>query len=441
MSTYNILNEDGILSTILDIAEEIRDTDVEEIFDKATRDSHKLSTTSLVRRTENLICTFPVMVSTSLSIDTAVMIMKAIERKAVVMIQLLFSSYTFTGTDATEILGQFHKNIKIGGKIGLDDFIDVLDRLEESGTLTAKPNTYDQVQAIKEGMRNLYRTYDDFINPTSINEMQISRDKISRDIIVEAYRTRTDRSSNGRNNGRTDSPARQIKDYSEYLKNAANGSDYKKANEVIPTMLTVNIFSQTPDGSQQLVVPIVIGVKARLIPVSSNDIIDHIMVKVEDRNILLQFIRATTRETNFIKDFLLAIDRAKVDALAHSRNGSANPMWKVLERRAIGSRYKRLIGSRNNYMAITTLAISQEDVDIIRKEHDIDCENPNVIAPLFNNYNLMGFAIADEALEVIKFMFDTGEGNWENYSFTSLEREDRDNTYKKVVNLMTKVAR
>ena len=127
MSAYNILNEDGILSTILDIAEEIRDTDVEEIFDKATRDSHKLSTTSLARRTENLICTFPVMVSTSLSIDTAVMIMKAIERKAVVMIQLLFSSYNFTGNDATEILGQFHKNIKIGGKIGLDDFIDVLD--------------------------------------------------------------------------------------------------------------------------------------------------------------------------------------------------------------------------------------------------------------------------------------------------------------------------
>ena len=188
MSTYNILNEDGILSTILDIAEEIRDTDVEEIFDKATRDSHKLSTTSLVRRTENLICTFPVMVSTSLSIDTAVMIMKAIERKAVVMIQLLFSSYNFTGDDATEILGQFHKNIKIGGKIGLDDFIDVLDRLEESGTLTTKPNTYDQVQAIKEGMRNLYRTYDDFINPTSINEMQISRDRISRDIIVEAFK-------------------------------------------------------------------------------------------------------------------------------------------------------------------------------------------------------------------------------------------------------------
>ena len=47
----------------------------------------------------------------------------------------------------------------------------------------------------------------------------------------------------------------------------------------------------------------------------------------------------------------------------------------------------------------------------------------------------------DEALEVAKFMFDTGDGNWENYSFSSLEREDKDNTYKKVVNLMTKVAR
>ena len=127
--------------------------------------------------------------------------------------------------------------------------------------------------------------------------------------------------------------------------------------------------------------------------------------------------------------------------MAHSKKGSANPMWKVLERRAMGSRLKRLIGSNNNYMAITSLIISQEDVDYMKKEYNVNIEDPSTVYPLFSNYNLMCFGISDESLEVAKFMFDTGEGNWENYSFTSLDREDKDNTYKKVVNLMTKVAR
>lgn len=210
----------------------------------------------------------------------------------------------------------------------------------------------------------------------------------------------------------------------------------------MPTTLAINFTYQRDVDSRPIPVEgAVIGVKARLIPVSSNDIISHMISKIEDKNWLLQLIRATTRETSFAKDFLFAIDKAKVDALAHSRQGSANPMWKVLERRAMGSRLKRLIGSPNSYMAITTLCLSQEDVDTLEKEHNIDLTEYSNVDPLFSNYNLMCVSIVDESLEVAKFMFDTGDGNWENYSFTSLEREDKDNTYKKVVNLMTKVAR
>ena len=54
-------------------------------------------------------------------------------------------------------------------------------------------------------------------------------------------------------------------------------------------------------------------------------------------------------------------------------------------------------------------------------------------------YNLLGMSIVDESLEIAKFMWDTGEDLWETVSFNNLERESNDNTYKKVVNLMTKV--
>jgi hypothetical protein len=55
------------------------------------------------------------------------------------------------------------------------------------------------------------------------------------------------------------------------------------------------------------------------------------------------------------------------------------------------------------------------------------------------SYNLMCFVIVDEVNEYAKFLFDTGEDSFETLSFSSLERESSDSTYKKVVNLMTKM--
>lgn len=412
-----------IVKDIMDLFDLIRDTDVEDIIDSSKRSPY--SKTSLAKLTDNLVCVFPVMVSSSLSIDSAVMIMKAIERKAAVMLQLLFSAYQVqNANNLADVLGQFHKNIKLNDKMTVDDVINVMDHLE-GVQLRVNPR---QIQAIKEDMKNIQFYFEKSVNPNPISELSIGRNPVSREIVVE------DRSHGFANLRRSSNTADISKSF------AAN--DIKKANELMPTTLTVNfVYERTPGGMTIPVEGVVIGIKARLIPVSSNDITNHIISKIEDKNWLLQLIRATTRETSFVKDFLLAIDKAKVDALAHSRQGSANPMWKVLERRAMNSKLRRLLGSNNAYMAITTLCVSQEDVDYVKKEFNIDFEQPSNIDPLFSNLNLMCVCIVDEALEVAKFMFDTGDGNWENYSFSSLEREDKDNTYKKVVNLMTKVAR
>ena len=405
---------------LIDLIDTIRDTNIEEILD--SRNRSKYSKTSLAKLTDNLVCVFPVMVSSSMSIDTAIMVMKAIERKAAVMLQLLFSAYQLQDSEnLVDVLAQFHSNIKLNDKMDVDDVISVMDRITEGAGVKVD---YNALKAIREDMRNIQFYFEENVNPRSLNDINISRDPYNRSTIVEGF----DRNRRG--------GPRNITDISKSF--AAN--DIKKANELMPTTLAVNFYAgDTKD--HVLIEGAVIGVKARLIPVASNDIVNHVISKIEDKNWLLQLLRATTRETSFAKDFLFAIDKAKIDALSHSRQGSSNPMWKVLERRAMGSKLKRLLGSNNSYMAITTLCVSQEDVDYVKKEYNIDIEDPSNISPLFTNYNLMCVCIVDEALEVAKFMFDTGDGNWENYSFSSLEREDKDNTYKKVVNLMTKVAR
>ena len=237
-----------------------------------------------------------------------------------------------------------------------------------------------------------------------------------------------------------------MKASSEYFKNQVLDSEYKKANELMPTTMIVNftIRAEQKDGTYKdaSVANAVVGVKAKLYPINSDDVINHLVDKTQSRNWITNFIRATTRETSFIKDFVLAIDKAKIDAMSLSdRKSTSDKMWKVLERRATVSRLKRAMHQPNNASAITTLLISQDEVEYIRKYFNIDMENTRNVVGLFEALNLMGFAIVDESLEVVKFIFDEQSPSWETISFSHLERESSDNTYKKVVNLMTKVAR
>ena len=91
----------------------------------------------------------------------------------------------------------------------------------------------------------------------------------------------------------------------------------------------------------------------------------------------------------------------------------------------------------NAAKAITTLAISMEEVDELKKYNNIDVMNPRIIIPVMEKLNLLYFVIVDTTSEAIHILSD-GDTIYEEYSFTSLERENGDGTYKKVINLLTK---
>ena len=228
------------------------------------------------------------------------------------------------------------------------------------------------------------------------------------------------------------------KDSADFYSKQVLNTEYKKANELMPTLMVVN-FKAKVEGEVVDIDSVVIGVKAKLYPMSSEDIITHVVAKAKDANWVQKFIKASTREISFFKDFLFAIDKAKIDALSLSRKGSANKMWKVLERRAAKSKWNRLMAkATNDSTAITTLMMSQSEIDYIKKEFHIDIADTYNSRILLESYNLLGICIVDESLETAKFMWDTGEDMWETIAFANLERESNDNTYKKVVNLMTK---
>ena len=421
---------------------------------------NKKSFRSVAQASSNLTLVFPIITSKNMSIDNAAMVSKAMERKAVSMLQMLFSAISISAVDnGIEYISNFHTNLKIDDKISIDGFIDALDKFVVNNE-SVQISNMELYEKAKQDLKNLNYTLPDSLNETSLNEYKVypqayfgepvvvkeAKDKNKknddndgdRTITINKNNTNTSYSYTSKEMNDLDR-LNAIKVKHDIVRNQLIDSDVKKANELVPTMMIVNFISTAAD--EPIENQLVVGVKAKIYPVDSVDLLNRIKIKNHDKNGMLKFIRATTREISFVKDFIFAIDKAKVDALSQSKRGSSSKLWKILERRAVKSKFRRTLGQTNDASAISTIVLTQEEVEYLKKTENIDIENPGVIRPIMEAYNLMGVCIVDESMEVAKFIFDTGDDIYESLSFNHLERENNNGLDRKVINLMTKMAR
>lgn len=462
-----------IIRDIVDILADLKDYDEVE-FELSRKDPAK-GIKSIAAASSNLTLVFPVVAPSDLAIETASMACKAIERKCVTMLQMLFSAIQITNADnAFEYLAQFHKNLNLGPSMSVDNFINTMDKIATSlESVNLAKVDRRAIEAIKEDMKNLNFNLPDDVNPVSIKDYKVhssvmpnahnivsyySEGGLTPDQIdknqraVDYVRNKQERGTtavtsilgkfaqnNGGGTSKAESPSRTRLNDTEYFTKQILPTDVKKANELMPTLMVIN-FIKASDSADSIQTTAVIGVKAKLYVVDSMDMANRLKLKVNDTNWVAKLVRASTREISFFKDFVFAIDKAKLDAFSQSRaGGSSNKLWKVLERRSLKSKIRRTLNMTNDATAITTILISQDIVEYLRKMDNIDLESVNTIRPIMESYNFMGICILDEASEIAKFIFDTGDDIFESISFTHLEREASDTTYKKVVNLMTKM--
>ena len=87
---------------------------------------------SIAKAASNLVLTFPVLVDESVSLNTAQILTRAIEGKALVMLQLLFSAISAQALKdndtAFDVIGRIHKNLNS------DDIEDYIQRMETMAT-------------------------------------------------------------------------------------------------------------------------------------------------------------------------------------------------------------------------------------------------------------------------------------------------------------------
>lgn len=447
---------------------------------------------SITRANKDLTMTFPVMASNTVDPASAQLVSRALERKFVTLTQMLLSAISITSSkDAIDHLKNVHSNLDLSSLFDVDDYLaisqeatanhifdaaeikavyeafrqerlhakpinhlreslmdDMMDRMRQDPKFNANVadarfnnlDDEDKARAVKllntdTATRNKALEKQNKSLTQQLNDIERNEGRLRRNF------ARTQAKSNNRindlrqNNINLQARLDDIRNNTRAgLTKLAKDQDYKKANELQPTLLQIQFIS-TNDNNDPITVDAYVGIKTKIYCVDSADIANHIVSKRSYNFSLYNLIKATSGEIEFWRDFVFAIKKAKIDAVSNTHRGSSSKLWKVLERRALASKINRFMSARNDATAITTLMVSAYDVEMLRKMEDIDISDSRVARKLMDDYNLVGIVIVDDSTESAKIIFDTGDDEYEPYTFKTLKRDDKMD-YKQMIQLL-----
>lgn len=395
-------------------------SDIINVYDNVTADDFSLdkllptqaggykSFKSINSATKDLVLTFPVMFSRNMELATAELIAKALETKYANLVKMLLTAMAITNaTDAIDYVKNIHSNIQFNNGIDVDDYLTINSKLaKESGAMVM----------FTPGTKAVYENYKHSLKHSL---------PIANQIISEADSKRDENKSS---KSKDDKPGSIKFDQDTKL---------DKANQQMPLMMKVNFISKAT--GRPITTSAYLGIKCKLFDVAGLDIIQRIVSKNSSAISLFNFIRATSQEIGFWRDFVFALSKAKVDAISNARNGSSSKMWKALEQRATKSKLNQFFRQKNDATAITSLLVTTDEVEELKKNNDIDLSRSNVARKIMSDYNLLCIGIVDETTESVALIFDTGDDEYELVRFKSLKK-DKDMDAKQIVNLLTKMA-
>lgn len=390
-------------------------SDIINVYDNVTADDFSLdkllptqaggykSFKSINSATKDLVLTFPVMFSRNMELATAELIAKALEAKYANLVKMLLTAMAITNaTDAIDYVKNIHSNMQFNDGIDVDDYLTINNKLaKEAGSMTM----------FTPGTKAVYENYKHSLKHSL---------PLTNTIITEAD---AKRNGNGGDNKPGSITLTQDK--------------LDKANQQMPLMMKVNFISKAT--GRPITTSAYLGIKCKLFDVAGLDIVQRIVSKNSSAISLFNFIRATSQEIGFWRDFVFALSKAKVDAISNARNGSSSKMWKALEQRATKSKLNQFFRQKNDATAITSLLVTTDEVEELKKNNDIDLSRSNVARKIMSDYNLLCIGIVDETTESVALIFDTGDDEYELVRFKSLKKE-KDMDAKQIVNLLTKMA-
>ena len=478
------------IKTVSDLIIAAKDgINIDVAYNNRNNKNRTYSFSSAASAASKLIAVFPVLVSRSVSFDTARMISKYIEQKGCIILQLALQQLNISNADSgVEYLRQFHQNLNIGGDdlAAMGSIIDAIINSKSSiqhNSATIAGNVienkiYDLInwdeilendtsikitnQQMKELMEMFsdaekYQIYDTKLNERSINDFIVkesSRDyKVTfkafnevditlphSDIVADDnYWDRYQKTRKIYDNIQKDKDKdREKQEALNKIKNRTGqvsflkDQDVKKMNAAVPSLIIVKFYNSS---DATVATEFIIGVKSKVLAVDSAEILRRIANDNRDGKSFLNIMRAITGELK-MSDFIFGLSRTKEDLKSTRIKGAYGDTWNLLQTRAAAAKMAVARGQRNDFAAITTVVISREDADDLFKEENLDITDPRVARHFMKSYNLLGFAITDDALESVKFLFDDGNTNFEEFSYRMLSKETEADTYRSMLKLM-----
>lgn len=199
-------------------------------------------------------------------------------------------------------------------------------------------------------------------------------------------------------------------------------SECKKANELVPTTLAVSL-NVKEHGNFGGTINFVLGIKTILHPVTSDEMIRNLVLGCKDSSKFFKFIKWTTGEIKFFKDFVLNISNIRTDVLS-TMSKKESGWWTSLKRRRQISDLKRRFGQ--GLMPNAAITLTMDEVQLIRSNYGYDLTDVKLVSKIMRDYFLLSFVIVDPSQELAMFLFD-GENHFQTMSFAGLERENNNN--------------
>lgn len=439
---------------------------------------------SLSKSAQEGILNFPVLVSDSLSIEDASLVSKALEKEfaSFVLTVMTMNPYLYTSgpANAQRYVKQFHQNVDT--KADMTDVLNIASTFMNEAANLLGVDYENMGEALEHVVYHIYEG----VNHTGFNSMNMkynySVTEIADPRILNTFNMRAVTEDNdtfqhgafqsganhisthdnskdtyhysgdityngdtnvradidggalgralGRSMGHGNSPRSGNKDIKFLMDN-----DYKKANELVPTLVHIRVYPVDRETKTQFdPIDFVLGVKATLHPIPTEEMVVNIVRGIKNDDKVFNFIRWTTGEIRFFKDFVFAMNDLKIDAI--NTSAKTSKWWTMLKRRKNMARIKNNIFPQR-LLPNATIVITQEELEIMRDQYGYNLTNSQLVDKLMKAYFLIAFVIVDPALQRVKFLFD-GKSDYDTLTYATLAREatTNDKQFKEMVNML-----
>lgn len=387
----------------------------------------KKNNDSLAKKAKEGILQFPAICSNSLDADTLSMASKALERNYATFAQIVYTMNCVAQVDEIKGVGdfinKFHTNIGNTGTIdvlnlALKEALEDYSQTELDGmvleTILCKGSTNT---IIHENSINL-KEYMSGFNLDVLNDLFIPAD-IRKEIIEEniAY------NKNHRKYGDILLEAEDEKNPNlnkiSIPSKVLDNNELKKANELVPTTLTLRINFMDKNGNLAGERTFNIGVKVTLHPASSEEIINN-LCSARDTG-FFKFIRWTTGELSLVKDVLLNLNEIKLDVVNKTagKSGWFSTFKRLKAKSTILSKFSK---GAQGFHPLGTIIISMDEAEIIKNKSGLDLTRVSDVKKVMDKFMLLGFVILDPATQTAMFIFDDSP-DFEMQPFSGLKRE------------------